>query len=98
MLSARKHCIRLTTDLNEMRSNIVWHVRMHKRSTIKHSFLKVNFHFERLVFDFNERQRIFGNIAVNGDHHGYRLANVMYLAARQRALRAWNPHGGMGNK
>ncbi len=57
----------------------------HRRIIMRGLFL-VDGRFQRLVIDIDQRQRVFGNIAVARDDDGDRLADIAHLFDRQGPL------------
>ena len=63
--------------------------RMYQRRTRFDRLLDIHLHRQRLIVDLDQPRRVLGNIAIDGDHHGDALTDVMNVAARQRAAGSW---------
>ena len=98
MLGARKRSIRIARGLDEMRGEIIRHVRVHQRRAVLQRFVQIHLDRQRLEFHIDHCRRIFRGIAVDRDHHGDGLADIKYVAPRQRPLRLRVFHRRMRNE
>jgi hypothetical protein len=78
----------VTLFLVDARCDIAGEVVMDPHRAGRQGALDVDDRRQGLVFDGNVGERIFGNVAALGHHHGHRLADMANFAARQRHLGA----------
>src|SRR5579862_92490 len=81
-----------------MRSQIIRHVGMNEGRTILQRLFEVYLHRQGFEVDFDQRRRILCGVAVDGDHHGDGLPDIMDIATRQRPLRLRIAHRWMGDE
>ena len=66
--------------------DIAGHVVTDPRCVGGQRTLEIGYRRQGMVFDGDVGQRVLGNVAALGHHHGHRLADIANFAARQRHL------------
>ena len=74
--------------LGDLRDDVVGAVAVDERGVRRVGGLDVGDHRQRVVRDDDRSRGVLGDVAITGDDHRDRLADVAHLVARQRVLRA----------
>ena len=86
----RRHAegaIWIADDLLQARRDVVWHVVVDPWLSRFGRHTKVDNRRQRLPVDFDQIRRVFSDVAIVGDDHRDRLADVTDFVHRQRPLR-----------
>ena len=78
----------IADDLLQTGGDVARHVVVHQRLAWLERDAKVDHRRERFPLDVDQADGVLGHVAIFGDDHGDRLADVAHLALRQGALSA----------